>query len=836
MQWRSFVGCQLKLPLAIHMTAVAGLLASAGAVAAATDADAESYFQEYVLPIFEQHCYECHSHRAGEAKGGLVLDSRSGWAKGGDSGPALTPGDASQSLLLSAVRRQDLEMPPGGKLPDELIAHLERWIADGAYDPRVTATVQSEAQIDIEGGRKHWAFQPLASASPPDVKHADWTRSEVDRFVLAKLEANDLLPVDDADRYTWLRRTSLDLTGLPPTVAEIREFSADESPYAYERVVDRLLASHAFGERWARHWLDLVGYADQIGTSNSVFAEHAWRYRNYVIDAFNNDKPFDQFVREQIAGDLLPYDSVAERTTHLVATGFLVLGDIEIVEADKEKLRVDIVDKQIQKVGKAMLGMTLDCARCHDHKFDPIPQRDYYALAGIFNSTSSVYLTGRGVWSDVNARELPETDAQMAERKACTAAHAARLAELKDQRKKATERLKQVDEALAKIQQAEETDATLSARAALKNVAQDLQKRLGQLNRQIVHAEFFAPTPPKTYGVRDVDDPGDMRITIRGNPRALGDAVPRGFLQVISSKPPVVPDDQSGRRELAEWVASRENPLTGRVAVNRIWHKLFGEGLVRTVDYFGLPGEKPSHPELLDYLAAQFIRDGWSQKRLIRSLVLSRTYGLSSSQERRAYQVDPDNRLLWRMNAFRLDAESLRDAMVFVAGELKPSIKASAIPLEFPENVNNLDPKDVNPPSFRLAKWRPGQEFERTIYLPIVRHGAQVGPAEILNVFDFPQPSEYVGKRAITAVPTQALFLVNSPVVKGHAAALASRIQQEADGNMERLDLLWLKVFGRPITEVEQQEATDFLAEADDKAWLELCHTLLASNEFLMRL
>ena len=794
------------------------------------NAAAEASFTTNVLPILKQHCYKCHSHAAGKAKGGLMLDSRSGWVKGGDAGTAIVPGKPDASLLIKAVRYEDLEMPPTGKLPIELISRLEKWVASGAHDPRIATTTQANSGIDLEAGREHWAFQPIRDVPPPQVRNKAWPQNDIDRFVLTKLEQNDLGPVADADRYTWLRRVSFDLTGLPPTVNEITEFAADDSDQAYEKVVDRLLNSRAFGERWARHWLDLVGYADQVGTSNSVFAQHAWRYRDYVIDAYNNDKPFDRFIREQLAGDLLPYNTPEERAANLIATGFLVLGDIEIVEADKAKLLVDIVDQQVNKTGKAFLGMTIDCARCHDHKFDPISQRDYYAIGGFFHGTSTIYKTDRGVWSDVNVNELPETDAQNAERQRRTQTHAEKLSQWRTEREAATERRAKVDKELQNDQLSKE------ARDQLTKERNDNNGRIGVLNRDIQHAEFFAPTAPRAHGVHDVEKPGDMQITIRGNPRALSDEVPRGFLSVVTENVPDVPANQSGRLQLANWIADEANPLTARVAVNRIWQRMFGHGIVRSVDYFGLPGERPSHPQLLDHLATRFVRDGWSQKQLIRSIALSRTYRLGSRHHDGAHSIDPGNRLLWRMNRVRLDAEALRDAMILVSGQLASSTGGPSMPLEFPENVGGLNPKDVNPPNFRLARWRPTQAFERTVYLPIVRHSAQPGPAALRNVFDFPQPSQFSGQRATTAVPTQALFLMNGSVVKERAGAVADRLAKEVTDDGQRLEQLWLTLLNRPISEEEQQAAKVFLADAGDNAWTEMCHAILASNEFLMRL
>jgi len=685
----------------------------------------------------------------------------------------------------------------------------------------------------LTAGQNHWAFQPVKKPPRPDVVEHTWPLSEVDFFLLSRLEDEGLTPSEDADRYTWLRRVSFDLTGLPPTVEEIRHFRDDTPPLAFAAVVDRLLASRAFGERWARYWLDLVGYADQIGTSNNIFAEYAWRYRDYVIDTLNEDKPFDRFIREQIAGDLLEYDSVEEQAANIAATGFLVLGDLEIVEADKAKLHADIIDQQLVKIGKAFLGMTIGCARCHDHKFDPIPQRDYYALAGFFYGTQSVYKTDQGVWSDAIDIELPETESDKAARTERTRRHTERIAALKQERSQAVARKSELDELVEKGEPPADQEV---ARDEVTKERDELTGRIEQLDKKIGHAEFFTPTVPRAYGVRDIGQPVDMRVTVRGNPHNLGDKVPRGFLQVVSNVLPDIPQTESGRRQLADWLASPENPLTARVAVNRIWQKLFGTGLVQSVDYFGLRGETPSHPELLDHLAATFIEDGWSQKRMIRSLVLSRAYRMNSENNERGSDADVGNRLFWRMNRRRLDAEALRDAILAVSGQLQPAAGGPAMPLEYPENVNNIDPESVNPPSFEIVKFRPEQAFQRTIYLPVLRSEPQPGTADLRNMFDFTQPAQFAGQRSITAVPTQALYLMNSPFVKKHAEDLAQRIMQDATDSDARLELLWLRALNRPITVEEKLDAEAFLVDDDNHDWIELSHAVLASSEFLMRL
>jgi hypothetical protein len=837
-----------------------------------------TFFETKIRPVLIASCYECHASDAKIIQGGLRLDSRAGLLKGGDTGTAIVPGKPDGSLLIQALRYSDIEMPPKGKLPDSIIKDFETWVTFGAPDPRVDVGQPAARTIDIEEGRKHWAFQPVSDPAVPAVNDESWPIDPIDRFVLARLEQVGLRPASDADRYTWLRRVSLDLIGLPPTPAEIDAFIRDNSPYACETVVNRLLQSRAYGERWARHWLDLTGYADMMGTSNDVFAEHSWRYRDYVIDAIANDKPFDRFIREQIAGDLLPAGSIPEHAENITATGFLMVGDVEIVEPEKAKMEADHVDTQVSKIGAAFLGMTLGCARCHDHKFDPIGLNDYYGIAGMLRSSPSTHKVPFGVWSKLNATELPETPEQLETRHKLEADHAVNLAAMKAERHQLEMEKKTVAEAIAQLEQAAQaatatpsetaaneaaaseatpseetktvqTDAEIQEKkSALTKRRDELNQQTGKLNRQIQHAEFFASKVPKAFAMRDGEQPADMPIYIRGNPYAPGAIVPRGTLRVASrDKLPDIPAGQSGRLQLADWLADSRNPLTPRVAVNRIWQKLMGEGLVRGVDYFGTRGEQPSHPKLLDHLAITFMKNGWSQKQLIRSIVLSRTYRMGSANNDEAMNKDPENRLLWRMNRQRLDAESLRDGLLAVSGELKPSSGGPALVLESPENCGDLVQQGVNPPNYHHRQPRAGEEFLRTIYLPVLRTSTATND-RLRSFFDFVNPAQISGQRSQTVAPTQSLFVLNNALFRMRAKSLADQLIAASPQNDARLNQLWLRVFNRPITNSEREEAIAFLTQLDNsidnqdttaresQSWQELCHSLLASNEFLFRI
>jgi cell division protein FtsB len=787
-----------------------------------------TFFETQIRPVLVESCYECHSAQSRPLQGGLRLDYRDGLLKGGDTGPAVSLEQPADSLLLKALRHDELQMPPKGKLPDSVVADFTTWIRLGLPDPRTSDQPVTTRHIDIVAGRQHWAFQPVTDPPLPPVADTAWPLDPIDHFVLAKLQSAGLQPQPDAERWQWLRRVSLDLTGLPPSPAQIADFTSDSSPAACEKVVDRLLQSREFAERWARHWLDLTGYADQVGTSNEVFAEHAWRYRDYVINSFHQDLPWDQFVIQQIAGDLLPTQSPQQQADYLTATGFLLVGDVEIVNPDKLKLETDHIDFQLSRIGTAFLGMTLGCARCHDHKFDPIALDDYYGMAGTLRNTVSTRKIPHGIWSGLNVRELPETPAQQSLRQQDTVAAQARIDSLKAEQQQLSQELQTLS------QQLQQTDAD---KPKLEKRQEKIRKRQSQLPGEIRHAEFFLPAVPRAFALEDAPEPKDMPIAIRGNPYAVGRTVPRGILRVAAWEAgPVMPPDQSGRLQLATWLADRKNPLLPRVTVNRIWARLFGAGIVRTVDYFGTRGETPSHPELLDHLATRFISGGWSQKAIIRSIVLSRTYRLSSTPSNIAATTDPDNRLLSRMTPQRLDAEALRDTMLAVSGQLQPCSGGPGLPLEFRENTGSLDPKAVNPPSFALKRWRPEQEFQRTIYLPVVR-STQKGPAALRDLFDFVQPNGIAGQRTQTVVATQALYLLNNELPRKRAETLAAGLQQLPD-NTRRLQQLWLTVLNRPVSDAELADAAQFLESTADpaEAWTELCHSLLGSNEFLYRL
>ncbi len=760
------------------------------------------FFEKKIRPILANNCYTCHSANT-NARGGLRVDDRNGLIVGGNTGSAITPGKPDESLLLQAVTgtHPRVKMPPEGQLAAAEIADLRRWIEAGAAWPPVEIPDDiHDRYTDYDQLRaEHWAWQPLKAAAVPEVFNRNWPRGPVDRFLLAALEAKHLQPVADADKLTLIRRATFDLTGLPPSPAEIDAFLADKSANAFEKLVDRLLASSAFGEHWGRHWLDVARYGESTGSSRNVPYPHAWRYRDYVVAAFNNDKPYNDFVCEQIAGDLLGGSTPAERDERRIATGFLALGVKDVNQRFKVRFVMDNIDEQIDTVARSFLALTAGCARCHDHKYDPIPTADYYALAGIFHSTDhcagvrnkmgggglDYYDTQMLVLLEADISQTPGYDAAAKEKQ---------LNQLKHDLAKAKTELESLQQDTT--DQAEQTRQQL---AAARRKANRLQQELNLLTDPLAERSI-------ALGVRDAPAPADTEIRIRGEAEKLGPTVPRGFLSIVTVPdcPPVNPQ-QSGRLELAAWLASGQNPLTPRVFVNRVWHHLFGQGLVRTVDNFGVMGDLPSHPELLDHLALQFVHDGWSLKRLVRTLVLTRAYQLDSTSTPENVSADPANRLVWRHNPRRLTAEEIRDAMLAASGSLQlhPAETSPAAELKVMEIPNNG--ADAQRLSTHAA-----QSVHRSVYLPLVRG---LTPTSLLT-FDFAEQGMVTGSREVTTVAPQALYLLNDPLVRREAQRLASRVfHSPAPDEKTQIALAYRLALGRVPTTVETARVQAYLAE-----------------------
>ncbi len=729
-----------------------------------TDDQKLEYFEKFVRPILIEHCYECHA--AENRQGGLRLDSLDHWMAGGDSGAAIVPGQPDASRMIEAIRyaNADLQMPPKGKLPDEHIHHLIDWIRDGAFDPRQseesTQLTTPLSGMSIEEGRKFWSMVPIGNPAIPSVTQTDWVQSPIDAFLLQAMEEKGLRPSLPADRRTLLRRASLDLIGLPPTPEELAAFESDESQDAWRRAIDRLLNSPQYGVRWGRHWLDVARYADSNGLDENLAFGTAWRYRDYVVDAFNRDKPIDRFMIEQLAGDLLPN---ADRETR-TATGFLVLGAKVLAEPDREKLTMDTIDEQIDTIGKAFMGMAWGCARCHDHKFDPIKLNDYYGLAAIFKSTKTFGDTNYGAikhWNEYvfatpeEAESLKKVDAEIAEKQKLAADFKNQAtAKLRQAvRDKAVEYLiaalqidpatplttleslaqplgihprvlhhcrlhlayhaddpffqpwhaalenkdveavrahygslfQKTEAAIAEQKAKDPSNATLTdpqleaARVALSDPMGFLalpakpehafdSATLDEYHRLADQArlcESFAADVPSAMAVSDGNVQQTIPIHIRGSHRNLGASVPRAFPAVLlpTDHQPILPRQQSGRLELAQWIASSSNPLTARVFVNRVWRWHFGRAIVDTTENFGALGAKPTHPELLDWLARDFIASGWSLKQLHRVILLSSAYQMSSTpiDAVKSSEVDPENRYWlvsrcrdWKPNKFEI--------------------------------------------------------------------------------------------------------------------------------------------------------------------------------------
>ncbi len=840
------------------------------------------FFEKKIRPVLVNKCYECHSADAEKVKGGLALDTREGMRIGGDSGPAVVPGDLRASLLIEAIRfeNKDFAMPPqksGGKLPDAVVKDFEQWVRMGAPDPRDGAAKITHKQEAWKTAQEWWAWQPPKKSPAPAVKDTAWPGNDVDRFLLSALEQKGLHPVGDADKLTLLRRVTFDLTGLPPTPQEVSDFYNDPSPDAFEKVVDRLLDSPQFGERWGRHWLDVARYAESTGKDINLAFPHAWRYRDYVIAAFNQDKPYDQFLCEQLAGDLLPAKNDTQRAEQLIATGFLALGTKSVNEANPRQFALDLADEQIDTVTQAFLGVTAACARCHDHKFDPISQREYYSLAGIFLSTDTRYGTFFAAQNRNAAEliELPKGAREPVQMKVLTPEERRRKqAELDRMTQEADDlaaatfgqsmrsfrgrqprnqqlllllRMNQIGLLETEL---ESFDENGNMRPLAMGVLDQPAYRTQRRSRTRETPSYASSTPEQAIASRYLERHGrfarppefqvitDSPVFARGEVDLPGEKVPRGFLSALTHEtPPQIPADSSGRRELAEWMLAESNSLTARVMVNRIWQWLFGQGLVNTPDNFGTTGGKPANQALLDTLAVEFRESGWSVKSLIREIVLSRSYQLSSVYDEKNFTADPENELVWRMNKRRLDAESIRDAILAVSGQLdlepqpgSPIAERGNGPIGvFQQFPNAGVPEDRLVEAGTLTN-------ARSVYLPIAR-GMVPGA---LAVFDFAEPGFVSGRREVTNVPEQALYMLNSPTLATAAQKLAGRVlaAHPASASLaQRVQFAYGLVFSRSPSEAEQKAAADFFAKfpnnnAAATAWTSFCRALLASAEF----
>jgi hypothetical protein len=806
--------------------------------------DQLAFFEKNIRPVLVKECYSCHSVHAEKVKAKFTLDTRDGIRKGGASGsPAVVPGKVDESPLIQALRWHDetLRMPPKYKLPDQVIADFEKWVKMGAPDPReVAAPKVAWAEIDIAKGKQYWAFQLPKKANPPATKNAAWPRDPIDQFLLAAMEAKGLTPVADADRLTLLKRVHLDLIGLPPTAEQVKAFLDDKTEDALAKVVDKLLESSHFGERWGRHWLDVARYGETSGKAVNFNYPHAWRYREYVIAAFNADKPYDQFIKEQIAGDLLPASDVKQRTQMQVATGFLALGPKDHDERNRTQFIMDVVDEQIDVMSQGLLGMTVACARCHDHKFDPIPQKDYYALAGIFKSTQPLYGTIRILQNNhpTELISLPADSGQVYYGDKLSAA----------QRETITKQLEKLRE--------DQKEQFKNPKGANVNQLVFFNIRISTLQGQLDAYDSAGNPKQLAMGVKEAAaaGPGGGFGGPKGGPKggfgpgagfAVGDCplyergevdkpknkVKRALPQVMVSKQPSIVKG-SGRKELAEWLASKDNPLAARVMVNRVWLHLFGRGLVATPDNFGTMGQAPSHPELLDYLAVTFQEDGWSVKKLIRRLVLTRAYQLAAKTNAGNHEIDPDNVYLWRATKRRLDAEALRDSILAISGTLDRSALVGSAVARGGDGYTGGVAKFASDPKFA----------HRSVYLPIVRNALP----EVLTLFDFPDPSLVCGQRQTTTVPAQALFFLNNTWVIQQAGSTADRLLAAKGTDRDRIELAYVLCYGRSATEREATAAEEFLrsyakslgnsAPNPRRATLSgLCQALFASAEFQHR-
>ncbi len=914
------------------------------------ESDRLDFFESQIRPLLLEHCLECHANDT-EASGGLLLDSRPNWERGGDSGDAIVPKDPAASLLMRAVLYDDpdLQMPPDGKLPAASIAALKTWIEQGAADPRSEVSVRSSNSkaLSVDNAQEHWAYRPVAR---PQLPAGVSSQMAIDRFIDEKLMAAGAQATPTVPRDQWLRRLTFDLHGLPPDPKLLETFASDNRPEAEARMVDQLLESPRFGETFARHWMDVARYAESVTLRGFVLPE-AWRYRDYLIEAFNDDRPFDQMIVEQVAGDLLESKDRQERTRQMVATSFLTFGNTNLEEQDKTQLEMDYIDEQLEVLGRAFLAQTIGCARCHDHKFDPIPTRDYYALAGIFRNTVAMEHENVSKWVEQPLPVEPQQEAMFEKLSADVKQLTQKIAALKKKTGGEVDSKKTVDIGTLEGIVIDDVDTKLvgdwvdgttvsgfvsgrylhdrnkgkgekSATFEPKNLppgqyrvrmsytpgpnrASNVKvvvfsadgEKTQHVNQQqtpedgiwitlgtyrfekdgqsfvivsnsdsdghvIVDAIQFLPignenvvklasdkpkepqpqtpaneneikslekdlaklkgtldTRPRFMTVREQTPAKDIPIHIRGNVHSLGAVVPRGFLTALdlgNNSRVKFDEHSSGRLPLARWLSDNRNPLTARVYANRVWSWLIGQGLVTTTNNFGTTGGEPSHPELLDWLADELMRNGWSTKHLVRCIVLSNVYRRSMADATSdAQRADPNNMLLWRGNLRRVSVEALRDAMLSASGELDETVGGSMIKPGVKEDYNY-----------------PHQSTRRSLYHPVLRNALP----ELFEAFDFADTSVSIGERARSTVAPQALIMMNHPWVVARAQATAKWIEREFSSPELAVEHLHRVCFGRSATKEEMATCVAYLKDSqgklDSKRVAALVQSLFASLDF----
>ena len=762
------------------------------------------FFEKKVRPLLAQQCFECHGPGSEQGEGGLRLDSRTAILKGGKSGPAVIPGKPGESLLIHAVNHDPAveSMPPDRRLKNEEVATLVQWVQMKAPWPGAGLVADlgrpEAAETTLtDKDRAFWAFVPPVEPRMPEVKQQTWVANPIDALVLARLEEAGLQPVPPLGREALIRRATFDLHGLPPTPGEVAEFVNDESPGAFRKLVERLLDSLRYGEKWARHWMDVARYSDSNGMDDNIAFTESWRYRDYVIRAFNQDKPYDQFVREQVAGDLLATWEMPGRAESVVATTFLMMGQKMPSADDPVKQQLDIVDEQLDTVSRAFMAMTISCARCHAHKFDPFSSRDYYALAGIFKSTRS--MLGYRVDSKFNLTALTSE------------AENRRLSELE--------------------QRMDGADDILVNGNKINMSADQRKQHTDQLNKAY---EEMAKIPA-AMAVEE-GEIADMPVLLRGNHLTPARQVARGVPKVLDVPGRfAVTAGESGRRDLANWLTAPGNSLTARVMVNRIWYWHMGTGIVRSLDNFGRLGERPDNQALLDWLALRFVESGWSIKDMHRLIMNSNTYQMNSSQDDHASKQDPQNRLFWRMNRRRLEAEEIRDSLLLLGKQLDLAMGGRMLPVR---NHKIMSAKEI------AACNAVHEQPRRTVYLPVIRSGAH----EFLATFDFPDPSVPAGRRNLTTVAPQALFMMNSSLVSEASRRIATRLlNYRATDKCKRIQFAYQLVLARQPTDSEIEAWLTFVQRSNDLAiaaevpgtdrplqtWSSVARVLLSSNEFV---